>query len=518
MPKDIIKIDPRAIKGRNPVQKYLKESGRRGGVMDSKKHYYRPQANLKAEGQINEALTGSSENEEEQHVASVLEEINQWAGGIEGHNGNQSNKQESLDIQVRRHLAGLKDELADKYYESDEELVVQQKEMIEGWIKQLEDYLGIGEDDEIKEGVRELIWNKDYQECSLTGRTPEIIAEEDGLEPEQLFPKDKKILYVGDPWQRMGRTLDNENMFVIDYIFGEAKEFVDDKERFIKWLTGELSSDKESVAERIRRQIEEKLTKNIRSESKKRLADFKEMIDKAAKASREALTKDNFEGYEEAAQAWEQAVRFLNEWRKYDLDNQIDAKKQGYEDISGFRKATWYNCIQAARGFRDIPDWHNIVLPKLEIKRKELEEVNKNDDYIEQEVKKLERSLIDSLRLRKKTEKAHIIQAMFPELPFKGKSFDRFVASWSISVHVFPELNEKEFEIYWQEIARVLNKDGEAYIFPMRCWGPIDDYAFFDSLENTAEKYRFKWELWDKDRQPTGRIEDASTLYIKKVD
>lgn len=66
---------------------------------------------------------------------------------------------------------------------------------------------------------------------ALTGRTPEIIEEETGLPPEELFPEDKDILYVGDPWQKMGLERDNRRM-IIDCEFGEMASFVDDRTEF----------------------------------------------------------------------------------------------------------------------------------------------------------------------------------------------------------------------------------------------------------------------------------------------
>lgn len=64
---------------------------------------------------------------------------------------------------------------------------------------------------------------------ALTGRTPERIEEEDGIKKEWAFPDEAKILYVGDPWQRMGKEIDKGNLTIIDYEYGEVASFITDE-------------------------------------------------------------------------------------------------------------------------------------------------------------------------------------------------------------------------------------------------------------------------------------------------
>jgi hypothetical protein len=81
---------------------------------------------------------------------------------------------------------------------------------------------------------------------ALTGRTPERIEEETGVPKEEMFPNEKKILYVGDPWQRMGKEIDSSNFTLIDYEFGEVARFESDD-----WqLRRELPYGKEKLDER----------------------------------------------------------------------------------------------------------------------------------------------------------------------------------------------------------------------------------------------------------------------------
>ena len=71
---------------------------------------------------------------------------------------------------------------------------------------------------------------------SLTGRTVERLAAETGIPAEELFPPDARILYVGDPWQRMGVEIDDPNLTLIDYEFGETASFIDNEEQFRETL------------------------------------------------------------------------------------------------------------------------------------------------------------------------------------------------------------------------------------------------------------------------------------------
>ncbi len=80
-----------------------------------------------------------------------------------------------------------------------------------------------------------LVYQIDPMEKALTGRTPTRIEEETGISADEIFPMNTKILYVGDPWQRMGKELDEShgsNFTLIDYEFGEVASFVRDDDFF----------------------------------------------------------------------------------------------------------------------------------------------------------------------------------------------------------------------------------------------------------------------------------------------
>lgn len=162
-------------------------------------------------------------------------------------------------------------------------------------------------------------------------------------------------------------------------------------------------------------------------------------------------------------------------------------------------KNVWYRCVSGERGFRDIADWHNIVIPKMDDALEKIKK-EKNKDLTEEEfenfVEEYGRKFIDEIRLKKRTDLAEVLQARFPELPFKDKSFDRFVASWSISAHIFSRLNKEEFNYCWKELARVLAKDGEAYIFPLNYYFD-DKNDMLESLKEASGKENFSWEIYD---------------------
>ena len=91
---------------------------------------------------------------------------------------------------------------------------------LELWESDVEDGEKLGQsefDNETKENrhaVADTVFEVDPSSKSLTGRTPERLEQETGIPKEELFPEGKDIIYVGDPWQRMGVELDNEHIFI----------------------------------------------------------------------------------------------------------------------------------------------------------------------------------------------------------------------------------------------------------------------------------------------------------------
>lgn len=64
---------------------------------------------------------------------------------------------------------------------------------------------------------------------------------------------------------------------------------------------------------------------------------------------------------------------------------------------------------------------------------------------------------------------AKAIKGIFPLLPFKEETFDRVISLNAISMHPFDELGgftERQWELWWGELVRVLKPGGKAYIGP----------------------------------------------------
>ena len=142
-------------------------------------------------------------------------------------------------------------------------------------------------------------------------------------------------------------------------------------------------------------------------------------------------------------------------------------------------------------------DWEVVIRPKLEEYRVKMEQAGVFGETVQDGEKKLRKQLIDSIRLKKKPEEAHVVQAVFPQLPFADSSFDRVVASWSISAHVFAVLDKAGFKASWDEIFRVLRDGGKAYIFPL-WYSPPDKDDFVGSLNDFCKETGMSWYVLDQ--------------------
>ncbi len=360
--------------------------------------------------------------------------------------------------------------------------------------------------------ITDLVYQTDPGAKSLTGRTPERIEQETGIPKERMFPENAKILYVGDPWQRMGKAIDNPNLTIIDYEFGDIASFVTDNEGFrfsigrrVEYLLSYIGSFKES--------------ENLRPSQLAWLNEFEFLVQNAKLLSDSAKT---LEDYPKAAESWCKAKDFIEDQYKKDLEI-IDETKTGdpgdsigeYDAFSAFRKEAWYLCIYGERGFRDLPDFYNIIVPKISEKKNKLQKEGLGEKEIERKIFKSMKGWIEEIRLKKIPEHANVVEAVFPALPFKNESFDRFVASWSVSAHTFSVLDKQGFEKYWTEIYRVLNNQGEAFIFPLH-YTYVDKESFETSLNEFASQNKLEWTYFDWQGEETSDFDSAETLWLKK--
>jgi len=375
--------------------------------------------------------------------------------------------------------------------------------------------------------LEQLVYKTDPFGKALTGRTPERIEDETGIKKELIFPPDGKILYVGDPWQRMGKELDEShgsNLTIIDYEFGETASFETDDEKFRERIQYKAETNIKTVTDF----LEEAEDNDLNSKDIDWLQVYRTKLHTAHALSESAVSDTD---YSQAAEAWGALRDYIEKIHRAELMAQEQQSTEPgdpltrieiheNEALAYFRTDAWYMAVDGERGFRDIPDWKNIIYPKLENKRSEMYGLPEKE--LEHQLNAWKKSYIDEIRLEKMTEHTNVVQAIFPQLPFANESFDRFVASWSISAHTFSELDKDGFDLYWEEILRVLKVDGEAYIFPLNYyWEP--DVDFIDSLIDLSKTHpEVQWCILDgtgeicQINSPSDVYGDEFTLIIYK--
>ena len=170
--------------------------------------------------------------------------------------------------------------------------------------------------------LSDLVYRTDPDAKALTGRTLERVARETGISRERMFPENKKILYVGDPWQRMGKELDNANFTLIDYEFGDIASFIKDESEF--------RSNAAIKIERLLSRIEElKQGDILREDQLLWIQQFEQLVFRARDVSDSAR---NIEDYPKAAEAWNDAKKFIEEQYAKDLED-IDENKSAIRAI-----------------------------------------------------------------------------------------------------------------------------------------------------------------------------------------
>ncbi len=361
--------------------------------------------------------------------------------------------------------------------------------------------------------IIEIISIYDRQEKALTGRTPERLEEETGIEVEELFPEEGKILYVGDPYQVMGRYFDNPNFTTIDYEFGETAGFEGHKMENFYEPGGfhNIADQQVQIFEDNIREYYQKLADGFdpkeifpcQNEGEYYYVEWIEMIqpylENAIELSQEAMQSNsvlkNKKKFLDASRAWDGIAEFYNSYKPYvpEEENVPEITDVIKRDLKDF----WYLAKRGANLFSDLVFYEEELKPKLENKIQLLEKKSgKKLDQIEKQeiIDKLIRPMIDNHRMKKRTEKSHVLQAMFPELPFKDSSFDRFVASWSISAHLFHRMNKEQYDHSFAEILRVLRDKGKAYIFPLS-YQDLDKTNMTQSLNGLMQNNEFTWQM-----------------------
>ncbi len=281
----------------------------------------------------------------------------------------------------------------------------------------------------------------DRWQKALTGRRAADYARESGIALDQLFPEGKEVLNIGDPWQ----TLDLDGVTSIDYEFGEEAEFVANEESFLRevpalmnQVTANLSGYEASSEEVVR--PEETLAKSI------------QRTIEAQTAAVLAAVPDDFEALANIFRTLHEQISLLHQAKGL-------APGDVREIDTGLREA-WYGLVRLERGFRDSHLVRTVIRPALQAQII-------RDRLSSEDQQELMRQLIEQHRFEKKTKHARVMKATFPNVPFEPKSFDRIIASWSLSTHMFPEMSQEDFTVYWNKIDELLRQDGVAYLWPI---------------------------------------------------
>lgn len=378
--------------------------------------------------------------------------------------------------------------------------------------------------------INNIIEEIDVQYKALTARTPETIEKEISIDINEVFPEDATTLYIGDPWQKMGTILDRDNMHIIDYEFGETASFMRSVDDFVDNIWENLFDSRTLGIPGLNNSLRNLLLSHDYTEKEQEwFNQFRSLFHRAyitsSKATRDYSdqhnaenTKDLWRLWPEAAEAWQSILDFLNTSYKQELDNgETPSDNWSY---TNFKKSAFYTASTAIRGFLDIPDWETIIEPRRVQYKTQLQELNYSEERIKQRLDQMTRQLIHHLRFEQKTEHAHVSQAMFPDLPqFADNKFDRVVASWSISAHLFDELDFDQFKLCWKEIARLLDDKGRAYIFPLDWQNSYDHIALIQSLDAVCDSHGLTY--YFKDVNGNIQIPESydlgHTLIIEKI-
>ncbi len=297
--------------------------------------------------------------------------------------------------------------------------------------------------DAFLEDIVRKVHEVDASQKALTGRKPEQYSQESGLKLAELFPEDGDILNIGDPWQ----ALDLPGVVSVDYESGEeaefirdADEFVDNKDRYTSYAKSFL----ESVCRDLIR---------INPSAAERLDTLQKEFAQVCTLPEESDAK-KYDGVGDGIMAF--AKNFTAT-----VNEIIEEQKAGGEYIGNNVREFWYVLQILGSNFKDVYLWKEVIesgLRQAVIERKGLTSDEEN---------KLVWQIVHQHRFVRRMKHADYIQGTFPVVPFTDHSFDRIVASWSISTHMFPVMDRAEFDAYWEEIDRLLKKDGVAYMWPI---------------------------------------------------
>ncbi len=359
-------------------------------------------------------------------------------------------------------------------------------------IDQAGDEIRAAERDAVLAALEQRVLDLDAPQKALTGRPPEKYALESGIPLDELFPEDARILNIGDPWQK----LDLPGVTSIDYESGEEAEFVHEPEAFLGWAPEAFQT-----------------LINI-------FESYQETKDLATKLAQyfDQLKREGIDSFDRVGQ---NIITLTSELPK---ENPI--RTVGDHSEIMLTVDLWHTMQRLGRGLRDIWLIDTVIEPKIREERVARNLAGKHLSV--EEEKRIRDSIIHDNRFVRRMKQADLIKAAFPNVPFDNHSFDRITASWSISTHVFPVMSNIDFRIYWEEIDRLLKKDGICMMWPIYT---RSDFGFENISSMSDSLYEYyssggdaclvifdedgnKSIVWVDQAGFTGAIDDAATLVI----
>ncbi len=264
----------------------------------------------------------------------------------------------------------------------------------------------------------------DEHDKALTGRRMEHYQDESGVTKEELFPEEGHILNIGDPWQK----LDRKGITTLEYETGDEASFITDEETFFHVLPSiyEVILDEITYLSSIDPEIAHSLSWKV-------------------KALQEFSLQVSLEDYPKQASLAQEIVKEIGSLSPKVYDRYPNA---------------WYSAIHIARGYNDLFLEKKVIQPTLQ------KEIIARKGLTNDEIKDIRRQIIERYRGGKRYHDAELVKGAFPHTDFDDHSFERITASWSISAHMFGVMDAGHFATIWNEVDRLLKRDGMAYFWP----------------------------------------------------
>lgn len=383
-----------------------------------------------------------------------------------------------------------------------------------------------------------------FVEKTLLGRNDEIkrivelsigsIEDMTGISREEMFGTEEtgeKVVYIGAPWQGL-TVMDSERFFVFDYEYGEianfSKDFEDMGYKVEELLYGEYNPGIYHYYQNISDNLDSTdytdferdwYQKTFRSVLKIRKIVNGIIINPNQEEGLVSELSITIQELETLLEEREQEEPEIIEQRKTERDA-LEDEFAPYHSIEGMHRLARFMAEKVKGSLEDIRDYREIVLPELKV----FENLLPRDINLEEKALRMrqeELDILNELRLKKRAEKSQVIVGMFPRLPLLDESVERFVASYSLSTHIIPEMDTNDFRTWWQEIQRILKTDGKAYIFPMQQGFPFGRTYDEEALIKTLEEYsvenggHLEWEFYENPNPDAWR-QDETLIITKK--